>query len=69
MVTLRRVVHCRSRYRRTCHCHGTKGVVSAPPPPKVIAKSRFSVGFLARLVVVQARRRTALPAPHLFALP
>jgi transposase len=49
-VTLTRVVHRRPTYRRTCRCP-VRGVLVAPPPPKAIAKGRFSTGFLARLLV------------------
>ncbi|MGH9301903.1 MAG: IS66 family transposase [Acidimicrobiales bacterium] len=50
-VVVYRVVHIRPSYRRGCSCGGTKAIVTAPPPPKVIGKGRLSVGFLARLIV------------------
>jgi transposase len=52
-VVLRRAIHRRPRYHRTCSCPGTKGVLTAPPPAKVIAKGRMSAGLLARLVVAK----------------
>jgi transposase len=65
-VLLRRVVHRRPRYRRTCKCHGTKGVITAPAPPKAIAKGRFSVGSLARIVV--AKFVVGLPCQRIISL-
>jgi transposase len=65
-VLLRRVVHRRPRYRRTCHCKGTKGVITAPPPPKAIAKGRFSTGSLARIVV--AKFVVGLPCQRIISL-
>ena len=47
-VVVRRVVHRRPAYRRGCDCTGAKGIVSAPPPPRPIAKGRFTSGFVAR---------------------
>lgn len=52
-VVLSRVIHRRPRYHRTCCCEGTKGLLTAPPPPKVIAKGRMSAGLLARLLVAK----------------
>jgi transposase len=49
-VALTRIVHRRPTYRRTCRCP-VRGMLVAPPPPKVIAKGRFTTGFLARLLV------------------
>jgi transposase len=49
-VHLTRIVHRRPTYRRTCRCP-VRGVLVAPPPPKAIAKGRFTTGFLARLLV------------------
>ena len=49
-VQVSRVVHRRPTYRRTCRCP-VRGVLVAPPPPKAIAKGRFTTGFLARLLV------------------
>jgi transposase len=47
------VVHVRPTYHRGCSCKGTKGIVAAPPPAKVIPKGRLSAGFLAHLVVAK----------------
>ncbi len=49
-VKIIRIVHRRKRYRRNCRCNGP-GIVIGPPPPKAIAKGRFTSRFLARLVV------------------
>ena len=49
-VSLTRIMHRRPKYRRTCRC-AVPGVLVAPPPPKAIAKGRFTTGFLARLLV------------------
>lgn len=53
VVSVRRIVHRRPRYRRCCRCAPTPGIVTAPPPPKAIAKGRFSSRFLARLLVAK----------------
>ncbi|MHB8341448.1 MAG: IS66 family transposase, partial [Mycobacteriales bacterium] len=52
-VIVRVIVHVRLSYRRGCSCAGTKGIVTAPPPPKVIPKGRLSAGLLAHLVVAK----------------
>jgi transposase len=52
-VSITRVLHRRPRWHRTCRCPAAKGVVAAPPPPKVIPKGRMSVGMLARLLVAK----------------
>jgi hypothetical protein len=38
----RRVYH-RRRYHPTCACAGLPGIVTAPPPPKLIPKSHLGV--------------------------
>lgn len=48
-VTITRIVHRRLRYRRRCGCPGPRTVI-APVPAKPVAKSRFTSGFLARLL-------------------
>jgi transposase len=48
-VTITRIVHRRLRYRRRCACPGPRTVIAAVPP-KPIRKSRFTAGFLARLL-------------------
>ncbi len=52
-VSFTRVIHRRPRYHQTCSCPGVKGLLTAPPPPKVIAKGRMSAGLLARLLVAK----------------
>ncbi len=51
-VVVRRVRHRRPRYRRTCRCPG-RAIVQAPPPPKVIPKGMFTVGFIVHLVILK----------------
>jgi transposase len=65
VVSLRRIVHRRPRYRRCCRCGGTPGIITAPPPQKAIVKGRFSSRFLARLVV--AKFVVGLPCRRLIA--
>ena len=48
-VTITRIVHRRLRYRRRCACPGPRTVI-APVPAKPVGKSRFTAGFLARLL-------------------
>ena len=48
-VPLTRIVHRRPTYRRTCRCP-VRGVLVAPPVPKVIGKGRFTTGFVTRLL-------------------
>ena len=48
-VSLTRIVHRRPTYRRTCRCP-VRGVLVAPPVPKVIGKGRFTTGFVTRLL-------------------
>lgn len=52
-VSFTRSIHRRPRYHKTCACGGTLGLLTAPPPPKVIPKGRMSAGVLARLVVAK----------------
>lgn len=47
---VRRVVR-RARYRRTCRCRATPGIVTAPAPAKLIPKGLFSVGFWVWLIL------------------
>lgn len=49
-VRIVRIVHRRRSYRRTCSCTAP-GIVTAPLPPKPVAKGRFTSMFLARLMV------------------
>jgi transposase len=50
-VKVERVVHRRKRYHKTCRCPGVPAIITAPPPPKVIAKGLFTAGFIARLLI------------------
>jgi len=43
--------HRRRRYRRSCGCEGLPRIVTAPVPPKLIPKGKFSVGFWVRLLM------------------
>jgi transposase len=65
VVSLRRIVHRRPRYRRCCRCAGTPAIITAPPVAKAIAKGRFSSRFLARLLV--AKFVVGLPCQRLIA--
>jgi transposase len=40
----RRVIR-RPRYRPTCHCGAHPGIVTAPPPPRLIPKSPFGISI------------------------
>ncbi len=48
-VVLVRIVHRRPTYRRMCQCR-VRGVLVAPPPPKVVPKGLFTAMFCARLL-------------------
>jgi transposase len=50
-VRLVRVVHRRHRYVRACRCADVPAIVTVPPPPRLIPKGMFSVGFVALLLV------------------
>jgi len=45
-----RRVHKRKRYRPTCKCPGVPGIVTAPVPPKLIPKGKFSTEFWVRIL-------------------
>ena len=45
-----RRVHRRKRYRPTCTCLGVPGIVTAPVPPKLIPKGKFSTEFWVRIL-------------------
>ena len=49
-VRLVRHIHKRARYKPDCHCHAVPGIVTAPPPPKLIPKGLFAGDFRARLI-------------------
>jgi transposase len=46
----RRLVH-RRRYRPRCDCDGNPGIVTAPPPPRLIPKSPFGVSIWVELLL------------------
>jgi len=46
-----RRIHRRKRYTPTCNCNAVPGIVTAPPPPKLIPKGLFSTGFWVRLLL------------------
>ena len=50
-VILRRRIDKRVRYIPTCNCHAVPGIVTAPPPPKLIPKSMFATSFWIRLIM------------------
>lgn len=50
-VRLVRRIHRRRRYRRQCNCKAIPGIVTAPPPPKLILKGMFSTGFWAQILL------------------
>lgn len=45
LLRLLRRVHKRVRYKPTCSCGAVPGIVTAPVPPKLWPKGKFSVGF------------------------
>jgi len=49
-VRLVRRVHRRKRYRRGCNCPGVPGIVTAPVPPKLFPKGKFSSEFWVRIL-------------------
>ena len=50
-VILRRRIDKRVRYIPTCNCHAVPGIVTAPPPPKLIPRSMFATSFWIRLIM------------------
>ena len=50
-VEVRRKVHRRKRYCKTCRCPQTPAITVAPVPPKLIPKGLFSVSAISHLVV------------------
>ena len=49
-VSIRRVMHQRQKYQRTCACPAPV-ILTAPPPPKLIPKGLLEVSAIANLVV------------------
>ena len=50
-VHLVRRVHKRMRYQPTCQCRAVPGILTAPPPAKLIPKGLFSSGFWVQLLL------------------
>jgi len=50
-VRLIRRVHKRMRYRPSCQCGAVPGIITAPPPSKLIPKGLFSTGFWVHLLL------------------
>ena len=50
-VRLIRRVHKRMRYQPTCQCRVVPGIITAPPPAKLIPKGLFSSGFWVQLLL------------------
>jgi len=46
----RRVIR-RRRYRKTCQCSGTPGIVAAPPPPRLIPRGKYGVSIWVHLLL------------------
>ncbi len=51
VVRLVRCVHKRTRYRSVCNCRAVPGIVTAPPPAKLIPKGMFAISFWVRLLM------------------
>jgi len=50
-VRLVRRIHKRTRYRSGCNCRAVPGIVTAPPPAKLIPKGMFGISFWVRLLM------------------
>lgn len=50
-VILRRRIHKRTRYVPTCDCGVVPGIVTAPPPAKLIPKGMFAASFWVHLIM------------------
>jgi transposase len=46
----RRVIR-RRRYRPTCHCPGRAGIITAPPPAKLIPKGRYGISVWVQVLL------------------
>jgi len=53
LVKLMLKVWRRPRWRRSCKCRESKGIVQAPPPAKVIPKGLYTAGFIVRLLILK----------------
>lgn len=49
-VRVTRKVHHRKRYRRACKCPGVPGIITAPVPPKLFPKGKFTTEFWVRII-------------------
>lgn len=50
-VILRRRIHKRTRYIPACDCDAVPGIVTAPPPGKLIPKGMFATSFWVKLIM------------------
>ena len=41
----------KKKYRRTCHCEGVPGIVTAPGPPKLLSKTRIGISVWALILL------------------
>jgi transposase len=46
----RRVIR-RRRYRKTCQCNGVPGIITAPPPARLIAKGKYGISVWVHLLL------------------
>jgi transposase len=65
-VSVRRVVHRRRKYARSCRCAAAPAVVTAPGPGKLIARGKFDTQFCVNLLV--AKYALGLPANRVIAM-
>ena len=42
---------CRRRYRRTCQCSGARGILTAPPPARLIPRGKYGVSIWVHLLL------------------
>jgi transposase len=42
---------CRRRYRKVCQCPGTPGILTAPPPPRLIPRGKYGVSIWVHLLL------------------
>jgi transposase len=41
----------RKRYRKTCHCEDVPGIITAPPPPRLILKGKYGITIWVQLLL------------------
>ena len=58
-VRLVRRIHRRKRYRRACNCPGVPGIITAPVPPKLFPKGKFTAEF--RVRILEQKYRFQIP--------